>query len=73
MSDELRNELEAALQAGQSLEEIVALLRIYRGRGISQTEAYAVLEKLREEATDEAREDASSRWPTSWRGFVRRT
>jgi hypothetical protein len=57
MSDELRTELEKALQDNRSLEDIVSLLRHYKTRGLSQSEAYAVLEKMREKAADEASED----------------
>lgn len=57
MSEELRQELEGAIRAGKSLDEIVAMLRCYKASGVTQGKVYSLLEELRQEASDEAMED----------------
>jgi hypothetical protein len=57
MSTDLQRELEAAIRSDRSLEEMVALLRQYKEKGVTQGEVYSLLEALREQAHDEAVED----------------
>lgn len=57
MKAELRQDLEAALQADESLDYIVALLRRHKAAGATQAETYALLESMREQARDETTED----------------
>jgi hypothetical protein len=57
MSDDFRTDLEKAIQDNRSLEDIVSLLRRYKAKGITQSDAYAALENMREKAADEASED----------------
>jgi hypothetical protein len=57
MSAELQIELEAAILSDMSLEEIVALLRQFKDKGVSRGEMCATLEALREKAPNEAIED----------------
>jgi hypothetical protein len=57
MSADWHRELEAAIRSGKPLEEIVALLRQYKARGIAQGEVYSFLESLRETAPGEATDD----------------
>ena len=57
MNAELRAELEAAIRSDQSLEEIVAMLRRYKERGVTQGEVYSFLEAWHQAAPDEATDD----------------
>jgi hypothetical protein len=57
MNVERRRELESAIKAQRSLEEIVGLLRRYRDEGTSQAEVYAFLDELHRGATDDAVDD----------------
>lgn len=53
----LMEELRRAVLDDVPLEDIVKSLRKHRQRGVSQNEMYAVLETLRAEMPDEARQD----------------
>ena len=57
MNAELQRELEAAIQADRSLDEIVGMLRRIKEQGASREEVYRWLENLRSAAADEAAED----------------
>jgi len=57
MNVELKQELEAAIKSDVSLNNIVALLRRYKERGVSQDEVYAFLDSLHQAAPDEATDD----------------
>lgn len=57
MSEELRQELAGAIRSDRSLEDIVALLRRYKARGVTREEVYSFLDSLRATAPDEATDD----------------
>jgi hypothetical protein len=57
MSDDLRRELAEAIRSDRPLEEIVAMLRAYKARGVPREEVYSFLESMRETVPDEATED----------------
>jgi hypothetical protein len=57
MSADLQRELEEAIKSGIPLEEIMAMLRRYKKKGVTQPEVYSALEALRALAPDEATED----------------
>lgn len=57
MIAELQQKLVAAIHAHKPLEEMVSLLREYKGKGISPAEMYAVLENLRAATSDDAEDD----------------
>jgi hypothetical protein len=57
MSTDWRRELEAAIHSGAPLEDIVALLRQFKARGVSRDAVYAHLESLHANAPDEALDD----------------
>jgi hypothetical protein len=56
MTAELQRELETAIRT-LSLDEIVALLRRHKQRGVTRDETYAFLTALRDSASDEAFQD----------------
>jgi hypothetical protein len=57
MRDELQQELEAAIRSDKPLEEIVAMLRSYKAKGVSQGEVYSLLEDMRDAVADETLQD----------------
>jgi hypothetical protein len=57
MNAKLKQELEAAITSDKPLEEIVAMLRRYKGQGVSQQEVYSFLQSWHEAAADEATDD----------------
>jgi hypothetical protein len=57
LNTELRRDLEGAIKSGTPLEEIVAMLRRYKEKGISQREAYSILESLHQTTLDEDVDD----------------
>jgi hypothetical protein len=57
MTSELERDLESAILTGRPLEEVVAMLRQYKAKGVTQDEVYSWLEALREKASDEVTED----------------
>jgi hypothetical protein len=57
MTADWQRELEAAVDSGMPLDEVVALLRQYKERGITRDQVYGVLESLRASAPDEATDD----------------
>jgi hypothetical protein len=57
MSDEQRDDLEAAIRSDSPLEEVVALLRCYKAQGVTREEVYAFLDSLRATNPDEATDD----------------
>ncbi|MBY0526422.1 MAG: hypothetical protein K2R98_23715 [Gemmataceae bacterium] len=57
MTADLQRSLEVAFRTGQPLEEIVAMLRHFKAQGVTQGEAYALLEEMRRTAATEAAED----------------
>jgi len=57
MKTDWQNELKTAIWSGLSLEEIVAMLRRYKEKGVAQGEIYATLEALRTKAPNDAVDD----------------
>jgi hypothetical protein len=57
MNAELRNELQAAINSGKPLEDIVALLRRWKDQGVGQSDVYSFLESWHQAAPDEAIDD----------------
>lgn len=57
MTGQLRHDLESAIHTGLPLEQVVAMLREYKARGVSRDEVYSFLQSLRETASDDATED----------------
>jgi hypothetical protein len=57
MNAEQQQELERAIKSDKPLGEIVALLRRYKQRGVTQDQVYSFLESLRQSAPDEATDD----------------
>jgi len=52
-----QSELEAAIRSDMPLTEVVSLLREYKNEGIKREQAYAFLEGLRANVSEEALED----------------
>jgi hypothetical protein len=57
MSADWQRELEAAIRSDLPLEEVVALLRQVKARGVSQGEVYRLLESLHATERNEALDD----------------
>ena len=57
MSPEMERELESAVKSDVPMADVVALLRQYKDRGVSQLEAYAVMERLHLSATEDVVDD----------------
>jgi hypothetical protein len=57
MKSDWQRELETAIGSDRPLEEIVALLRQFKEKGVTQEEAYSFLVSLREKVSDEATDD----------------
>jgi hypothetical protein len=57
MSADWQRELEEAVHSDMPLEDVVALLRRYRARGVTQGEVYALLQSLHAAAPNDARDD----------------
>jgi hypothetical protein len=53
----MERELEAAVHSDMPLGEVVAILRRLKGQGLTQAEAYALLDHMRETAPDEPTDD----------------
>jgi hypothetical protein len=57
MNLERQQELSSAIRSAMPLDEIVALLRLYKSQGVSQAEVYSFLENLHGEAPDGETDD----------------
>jgi hypothetical protein len=57
MSADWQRELEEAIHSDVPLEEVVAVLRRSKARGITQGEVYALLQALHAAARDDALDD----------------
>ena len=57
MNAKLKHELDAAIKSDKPLDEIVVMLRQYKGLGVTQGEVYSFLEALRQTTRDDAMDD----------------
>jgi len=57
MNPELSKQLEDAVKSDLALDEVVALLRRYKEKGVTQAEVYSFLERLHNAATNETTDD----------------
>jgi hypothetical protein len=57
MSADWQRELEEAIHSDVPLQEVVALLRRHKAQGVTQEEAYGLLQSLHAAAHDDALDD----------------